>query len=771
MLNGWVHNLIEEQLPVTLHDLNLTNFPIVYASDAYLQMTGYQLEEIIGKGSDFVYGPLTDTNVSSLAFELAKEKAKHELLLQTYKKDGTPFWDLMLCKPMLAHDERCLSYIIIHQEVHETNANQLPQQSLVRLLDVRDPGDRFAFMGVANAEGKLTYVNAKTCEISQYSFDDFMGQSLFWKIIDDEDANGFNGIWSRLRKGQFWRGDLRFLKKDGIPSWVDVTIVPALAANNQPYQYFIVGHDANERKHVEERLRKSEGRYFSLLMSMPSGCSHQEVIYGDYGDCHDFYYQEVNNAFLEIFGITREAIIGRRYTEVCGLFDFPSHWSATCCGIASTGGTFKFDDFYCARTEKWLTVSVYSVEHGQFALIVEDVTERKLNEQELERARTLAEEASLAKTQFLANISHEMRTPLNGIMGLTELTLLTELGWEQRENLAIIKTCADTLSKVINDVLDLSKIEAGKLELESVNFHLEDLINRTLASHYLAAHEKKLVLNAQVLPNTPNHVNGDPSKIQQILHNLVSNAIKFTESGAIHLSVQRIHELQSEVCLLFAIRDTGIGIAKKDQDRLFQSFSQIDASHTRKYGGSGLGLSISKRLAERMGGNLWVASQEGEGSTFSFTVKLAAADTSSKSARISPPNDRLRGVRVLLAEDDPVSRQIVSKVLNDRHIEIILAKNGEEVLRLLDRNRVDLVLMDIQMPVMDGLESTRRIRNHTDPAVRRLPVVAVTAHALKDDEATYVKEGINAFVSKPISFQKLIDTIEGLLPGIKGEGR
>jgi PAS domain S-box-containing protein len=476
-----------------------------------------------------------------------------------------------------------------------------------------------------------------------------------------------------------------------------------------------------------------------------------------------------NDRFCQINGYAREELLGRNHRLVNSGYHpaamFEELWRTILQGRVWHGelrNRAKNGGLYWVNA----TIVPFLDEHGapyQFIAIHTDISERKRWENELIDAKEAAEAANRAKSEFLANMSHEIRTPMNGIIGMTELALDTDLDSEQRDYLETVQMSADALLGIIDDILDFSKIEAGKLQVENIPFNLASLVASTLKNIAVRADQKGLELLNEIQPETPQYLLGDPGRLRQVLLNLLGNAIKFTERGEILLRVG-VHELlDQQVRLHFSVNDSGIGIPVDKQQLIFDAFSQEDSTTTRRFGGTGLGLTICSRLVDLMGGNIWVHSQPGHGSTFHFTVLLALdpANTQAQAEQALP-----LGSRVLVVDDNAVNRRILSETLGRWGMHSEEAADGPTALEKIHRGRpgapaFDLILLDGHMPDMDGFAVAAAIRDN--PSLHGATLMMLSSAAMHDDTERCKALGIAAYLTKPVTQAELMQSIRMLL--------
>jgi PAS domain S-box-containing protein len=518
--------------------------------------------------------------------------------------------------------------------------------------------------------------------------------------------------------------------------------------------------DVTERKRAEEALSEERRLLRTLIDNMP-----------DY-----IYVKDTRSRFVLANCAVTELVGAQNPKDLLGKTDFdyfPKEVAAPFFSseqaIVQSGNPLVNHEEIAVDAKgntKWLSTSKvpWRDPRGQIIGIVgigRDITDHKHAEDVLRQAKESAEAASRAKSEFLANMSHEIRTPMNGIMGMTELVLDTELDPEQREYLNLAKMSADSLLSLINDILDYSKIEAGKLEIDAIDFNLADSLGNTMKTLSLRAHQKGLELAFEIGPEIPDALVGDPGRLRQIIVNLVGNAIKFTEQGEVVLHVELESRTPEEIRLHFMVADTGIGIPVDKQTVIFDAFNQADGSMTRKYGGTGLGLTISSRLVQMMDGRIWVQSEPGQGSRFHFTVRFALQK---KPAHVVVPRDplSLRGLRVLVVDDNATNRQILIKMLESWHMSPTGVDSGAHAIVALREGEglgrsFPLILLDAQMPEMDGFALAESIKRNPDwgPAT----VMMLSSAGLRGDAVRCREIGVSAYLTKPIRQSELLDAI------------
>ncbi|MGB0681251.1 MAG: PAS domain S-box protein [Magnetovibrionaceae bacterium] len=542
--------------------------------------------------------------------------------------------------------------------------------------------------------------------------------------------------------------------------------------------------DITDIKDQERQLRQSEERFRQAFENAGHGMSLVSL---------DGRFQQVNDALCQITGYDRQELLQKTFMELTHPDDLETDLAQMERLLKGEISSFAIQKRYFHKdghiVHILLSLSLVRDQDGDpihTVSQIQDITARVEAEQEVRASQELLEqqawelrdlaetnaiereravEATRAKSDFLANMSHEIRTPMNAVIGLSHLALQTKLTPKQRDYLSKIQNAATSLLDIINDVLDFSKIEAGKLETENTVFALRPLIRDVHALLEIKAQEKGLELQLELSANLPVAVEGDPTRLKQVLTNLVSNAIKFTEAGSVILGARQTSAQDGTCEVVFKVVDTGIGLTPEQSERLFDSFTQADTSTTRKYGGTGLGLAICRRLVGLMGGHIGVESEPGQGSTFRFVLPFAIKDEASiqdHGLRSQSQLD-LRGVFVLLVEDNEINQQVAREMMSVAGIEVEIADNGEAALSTLDASQsqagraFDLVLMDVQMPVMDGLEATRRVRQREQ--WKDLPIIAMTAHALAAERDACLEAGMQDHVSKPVDPQALLSTI------------
>ncbi|MEZ7196015.1 transporter substrate-binding domain-containing protein [Pseudodesulfovibrio karagichevae] len=503
-----------------------------------------------------------------------------------------------------------------------------------------------------------------------------------------------------------------------------------------------IHRDITHQHHVE-------AEYQLLFNGMLDGFASHEIICDDTGKPVDYRFLRANPAFERLTGVKVEDILGRTIREVFP--DIEPYWIKTYGKVALTGEPIVCEH-YASDLGKYFNVSAFCPTPGRFATIFSDVTDRVNTAKALVEAKDLAESASRVKSEFLANMSHEIRTPLNGIMGMLQLLLSDGLTEEQAEYAAYGIEASRRLTRLLTDILDLSRIEAGKLEIREAPLNLRDVLAGLEQMFAVAARSKGLTLDVRVPDDLPERLFGDDTRLQQILINLIGNAIKYTEAGGVALEVSVLPRRRpGTVHVLFTVSDTGIGIPDDKLGSIFEHFTQVSSGFTRHYQGAGLGLAISKRMVGLLGGSMAVDSMPGLGTTFCLCVPLRAAEDEPADAAILISDAPAPSLNILLAEDDKVNSVAVAGLLKRMGHRVRTVDNGQMALTALRGEPFDLVLMDIQMPVMDGVQATRAIRDgEVGPDKTSIPIIAMTAYAMKGDRENFLGKGMTDYIAKPL---------------------
>ena len=751
----------------------------IYVSPSHEKHFGFKCDELVGKSAlQFLHpedierlGPLLQASLEKYAQgDFSMEDVPDNIEYRFRCRDGS--YLTLQSTINYVHEGKLL---FVSKDVTEKQASEKAlkeSEALLRRVIDNTPASIF----IKDDKGKYLLVNREFSQFYGMDPEDIVGisESEFLKDHHIEDE--------KIKK--YLKDDIDVVKhrkikripEDCIASpvtnkkyWFQTVKAP-LELKNNPNCILGVAVDITDRKMAEESVKESEKKYRQLADMLP------QVVF----ECdNEGKLTFLNSQGLVTFGYSQKDFdSGLNILDLCPPEELEKVYNHH---EPVKGTDYIASDRYVAKKKDGtpfpVTIFVNTIKERGEELglrgIIIDETERKKTEEALIRTKEAAEAANQAKSEFLANISHEIRTPMNGIMGMTDLVLDTELTEDQREYLEIVKKSSDSLLTLLNGMLDFAKIEAGKIQIEYVDFQLHSLIENVYQPMRVQADAKGLKLTYNISEELPEYLKGDPGKVHQILVNLINNAIKFTEHGEVHLDVQYGVPVnardKSSVVVQFSISDTGIGIPNDQFEDIFDTFRQVDGTSTRRYGGTGLGLSICKRLVEEMEGTIWVESEVEKGSTFSFLLMF---ETGSKPVEYfesiqyeeeQEQTNFIKGLKILLVEDDVVNQEVAKGVLNKYGHYVTIAENGKEAFECLDNDNFDLILMDVQMPVMNGFEATQQIRSgkahHTDP---QIPIIALTAHTMKGDRERCLEIGMDDFISKPIHTLHFIQTIQNV---------
>jgi len=626
--------------------------------------------------------------------------------------------------------------------------------------DLIDSLDHLIF--TVSLEGEIRTVNQRIAKVFGCSYSELVGHRM-QDFFEEPLLENLKESVAWFVEKRTWTGTVRArVKKTGTMHYFDC-VLQAVVKDG-----IVVGASGLARDITTQR--ESESRFTELFETLQEG-----VYFCD----PDGRLLDVNPAMVRMLGYSRrEELVGTNIGDL--YFQLPanvfperkvSHLSSS----LTREITLRRKDgtpVICIDNSNAIGDAYGRMLRHQGTLV--DITVRKQSEEELKKAKEAAEAANLAKSSFLAHMSHEIRTPMNAVIGMSELALDTELTTEQREYLTMVRESGKCLLTLINDILDFSKIEAGKLELDAADFSLRDGVRDIVKILAVRAKQKGLEISSHIAPDVPDVLHGDAGRLRQILLNLADNAIKFSDHGAVALEIVEESRSEQDVCLHFSVTDSGIGIPQEKQDLIFEAFAQADNSTTRRYGGTGLGLSISSRLVRLMGGKIWVESEAGRGSVFHFTARFGLQKKQSRSARgqgsasdsaraiARPSGGEERKLRILLVEDNAINQILAERWIRKEGHQIVVTSSGREGLEALERERFDLILMDVQMPDMSGIDVTQAIRRKEKEVGGHIPIIATTASAMKEDRERCLEAGMDAYLSKPFEKEMLYKTIDEL---------
>jgi PAS domain S-box-containing protein len=618
-----------------------------------------------------------------------------------------------------------------------------------------------------DSRGLFTYASEASTSVVGYRPDELIDRLHFYDLHPEpkRQAVKTDTLAGFARKDSFHELVSDLQTKDGQQIWASINAIPTLNPDGTLKGYSGSLADITQRKQTEDALRDSESRlraitdsaYDAIAMMDPQG----NITYW-------------NPAAQRILGHSRDEALGQCLHSLITPARFRPAFEAAFPSFltsgqgAAVGKTLDVQALHKDGHEIDVQIALSAI-HLDGAWhsvgVMRDVTERKRAQEELRKNKELAEQANEAKSMFLANMSHEIRTPMNGVIGMTELLLDTPLNPEQRHFAQIVRSSGESLLHLINDILDFSKIEAGKFELEILDFDLAPLLDDFSKLLAPQAQNKGLAFHCRIDPDVPQHLSGDPSRLRQVLFNLVGNALKFTPRGSVTVQVSCMSVTEGAIVLRFAVRDTGIGIPTHKQALLFEKFTQLDASTSRQYGGTGLGLAICKQLVELMDGEIGLSSTVGQGTEFWFTSCFAPALHPKARAQAELPKPQWPDIRVLLVEDSPINQKVALGYLKSFAVQADVVDNGAAAIQALRTRAYGLVFMDMQMPEMDGLEATRRIRAaHPGVPNAGVPIIAMTANVMQGDREKCLEAGMDDYLSKPVTPGSLTAILEKWMP-------
>nr|CRH05807.1 Putative histidine kinase with one PAS doamin, one PAS 3 domain, one PAS 4 domain, HisKA domain, HATPase c domain and Response reg domain [Candidatus Magnetococcus massalia] len=775
-----------EQAPLSIV-ITDTDGHIEYANPAFEAISGYRLDEVKGKTPRIIKSDETPDETYQELWQTIGQGETWQGEFINRKKDGSLHWQMAYIAPVLNKEGKITQYIGLEEEITvRKNAEAALAESNQRFMTLASVSPVGIFQ--SDAEGNYRYVNAQWEQITDTPAS--IIESCGWgENIHPEDRPAIIDRWQiTVRGGHHFGEEFRFLRGDGTIRWVMAEAHPTLDQQGNVYGYVGTITDITTRKKMELELGRERALLRSLIDSIPDHIFYKHT---------DGSYMGCNRAFANFFGQTEQQIIGQQDLTL-----FSHHQSYRIreqdLAMLESGEPVQLEDWVKDTEGKKVLLNTLKTPfygpNGEVLGILgisRDLTERKEFERELEKTRDQAEAANHSKSEFLAAMSHEIRTPMNVVIGMSELLRESSLDEKQTYYVHTLQQAGNALLELIDNILDLSKIEAGKMVLNHQPFDLLQLLDSIRDFFKLPCQDKGLTLHHRFPPELRDYwIKGDDGRIRQVLFNLLGNAIKFTELGMVSLVVWVEPHEDDTPSILFEVSDTGLGIPVAQRLRIFDKFTQQDSSVTRRFGGTGLGLAICQRFSEMMGGSVWVESTEGLGSAFYMRLPLELIEADHSGTEIQQPelpqlpqtrhgsksladgnstqqspdieaSKERKGLTILVVEDSPDNRNLIKAFLASSPHELTLAENGQVALEKIHQSRFDLIFMDMQMPVLDGYNATRAIRRFEEVTGTEPPhyIYALTAHALVGDREKCLEAGCDDYLTKPIKKSKLLEVI------------
>ncbi|PTY01492.1 hypothetical protein DB346_12120 [Verrucomicrobia bacterium LW23] len=737
-----------------------------YLSDRFCDMLGYTREEALGR-------PLFDFMVAgdadAVRYWFFEQVAAHRhpfrsLEFRSVTKSGQLIWQSVSGVPVLDAHGDLMGYRGAGLDVSDRKRTQ----ERTRLLEqaVNDAMEGVVITDtMLNAPGPtIIYVNRAAERLTGYSRDELVGKNPRMFQGPRTDREMLRHLRGALEAGRGFEAETVNYRKDGTEYFVELHFSPIRDSHGVITHWLSVQRDISERQQAEQALREAEESYRTIYENVKEGIFQSTV---------DGRFCSANPALAHIYGYDSQEDLLESIEDISTQLYCDPARRAQICDILDTQGEVQGLESRVYRKDGssiWISETSRAVRDEDGTLLyyegtVQDVTDRKKADDELRRAKEAAETANQAKSEFLANMSHEIRTPMNAIVGLTGLLLDTELTPEQREYVETVRQSGDALLTIINDILDFSKIESGKLEIEHAPFNLRIMLEEAFDYVSSRAAEKKLDLACLVDPAVPQQFLGDVTRLRQIIANLLSNAVKFTEKGEVTVTVGCTKQNDSGWwAVRFVVRDTGVGIPQDKMDRLFRSFSQVDASTTRKYGGSGLGLAISKKLSELMGGEIRVSSTVGRGSEFSITVPLEGSSAKTSQLPLPAVRPNLNGKTLLVVDDNANVRQMVANLGEMWNMNVVQSTDSRHALQLVQRGLTfDIALIELELPNIDGVRLGHEMARHRGPETP--PLILTTTISNHAELVKRMPQGFIASIAKPMHMEQLQEILDQGITG------